>query len=213
MFPWLKNHRETENDSSARTSTRPHREDAAPVDQAEQERGAEGEPDGVGVDLLAAERARPAAGHLPCDLRPRPRLEHCARRVVDAAGRDLARLPGKDVHGPACPSRRSRPWPGSSGSAPSRRGPCRTGGRSAPPRRRRAGPWCPWPPARRRRVVTWPAERPARPERERPRLRARLRAVSAAERPELVPEEVQGCHQDDRHRLRGDLPHSEGYEQ
>src|SRR4029077_953442 len=27
-------------------------------------------------------------------------LEHCAGRVVDAARRDLARLPGKDVHGP-----------------------------------------------------------------------------------------------------------------
>ena len=54
------------------------REQPPPVDEAEQEHGAEAEPDRVAVDLLAAERARAAARHLPRDLRPRPRLEHRA---------------------------------------------------------------------------------------------------------------------------------------
>jgi hypothetical protein len=49
---------------------------------------------------LAAESPRPAAGHLPGHLRPRPRLDHAAVGVRDRPGRDLAGVPGPDVHRP-----------------------------------------------------------------------------------------------------------------
>ena len=69
---------------------RAQRERAPPVDQADEEERAEAQPDRIAVDLLAAERARVAARHLPRDLRPRPRLGHVGRQVVDVSGRDLA---------------------------------------------------------------------------------------------------------------------------
>ena len=72
------------------------REQAAPVGEPEQEGGAEREPDGRAVDLLAAERAAVAARHLPGHLRARPRLGDDARLVVDLALGDLSGLARPD---------------------------------------------------------------------------------------------------------------------
>ena len=100
MSPWLKNHSDTENESSATRSSVADGEQPAPVGEPEQEDRAQTEPHRVAVDLLAAERALVPAAHLPRDLRPGPRLGHGAGAVVDAAGGDLTGLPRPDVDRP-----------------------------------------------------------------------------------------------------------------
>ncbi len=77
-----------------------HRERAAPVGEPEQEERAERQPEPGAVDRRTAERALVAARHLPGDLRPGPGRSDRAARIVDRAGRDLARLARPDVHRP-----------------------------------------------------------------------------------------------------------------
>ena len=94
--------REREQDDEVEVA---HAERSAQVAEPEQEDDAEGEPDADGVDLLAAECAAVAAGHLPRDLRPGPRLGDDAGAVVDAAGRDLACGAPPDADLPVAPLR------------------------------------------------------------------------------------------------------------
>ena len=89
------------------------REHPPEIEEPEQERRAEREPDRRAVDLLPTERSLVAARHLPGDLRPRPGFRHATRLVVDLslgylAGIDVPVLVAPpDVHRPA-------PTPGSS---------------------------------------------------------------------------------------------------
>src|SRR5262249_56460261 len=76
------------------------REGPSQIAEPEQEEHAEAEPHRKAVDLLAAERARVAARHLPRHLRPRPGFGDGAARVVDLAGRDLAGRPRPDLDRP-----------------------------------------------------------------------------------------------------------------
>ena len=79
---------------------RPHRQRTPQVGEPQEEDRGEAHPHRPRGQQLAAERARPAAGHLPRHLRPRPRLDHVAVVVRDRPGRDLTGFPGPDVHRP-----------------------------------------------------------------------------------------------------------------
>ena len=100
MLPWLKNQSEAENESSIEQVEVPQRERPPPVDEPDQEDGAEREPDPGAVDLRAAERARVPARHPPRDLRAGPGGED------GAASR---RRPCPPRSRPPCPTRLHRP--------------------------------------------------------------------------------------------------------
>ena len=73
---------------------------APPVDQAEDEDDAERNPGPPCVQDLPAERADPAPGHAPGDLRAGPGLDHAAVGIGDLPERDLAGAPRPDLHLP-----------------------------------------------------------------------------------------------------------------
>ena len=76
------------------------RPQTAPVDEAGDEEHAERQPDPPRVQRLPSERPSAPAGHLPRDLRSRPRLQHAAVSVLDRAGRYFSRSARPHVHGP-----------------------------------------------------------------------------------------------------------------
>ena len=70
------------------------------VDEPEEEERREADPHRPRREGRAAERARAAPGHLPCDLRAGPRLDDRAARVGHDTAGDLPRLAGPDMHRP-----------------------------------------------------------------------------------------------------------------
>ena len=103
ISPRLKNQSEAENESRTSEVEVPQAERTAEIGEPEQEDDAERKPDADRVDLPAAERAAVAAGHLPRDLRSRPRFGDGAGAVVHPAERDLSRgaPPDADLPVPA----------------------------------------------------------------------------------------------------------------
>ena len=100
--PRLKNQSEKPNESSASRSRVCQEQEAAPVDETEEEDGAERDPRPPGVQHLAAERARP--GRAPSSTRPAARSSasrDAAVAVLDLAERDLARAARPDPDRPA----------------------------------------------------------------------------------------------------------------
>ena len=73
------------------------REQSSEVDEPDQERRAQREPDPRVVDA-PPERVVVAAGHRPGDLRPGPRRDDPPRRVVDHGLRDLSVAASVEVH-------------------------------------------------------------------------------------------------------------------
>ena len=192
---------------------------AAPVDEAEDEDDAERDPRPPRVQDLAAERADPAAGHPPGDLRAGPRLEHARRRRRrPCRARSRRRAPTRPAPSTAAsPCRTSHRSAACAGSASASPRPSDTARKRAsarllvearrlPGRARTAAPAMPVVVA----VVGPPSSSTARWRRRR-RARAAARAprrtpsASPAERPELVADEVERRHEDDRDRLREDL--------
>ena len=100
MWPWLKNHSETDSETSANRSTvrRPNglRQSTSPSrNSAQNESHSQG-------SLIFAPPNAPfvPARHPPRDLRAGQRLGDLAARVVDRSLRDLARRARPHVHGP-----------------------------------------------------------------------------------------------------------------
>ncbi len=240
MWPRLKKSSEKPNESSAEQVDRVPRENAAPVDEPEEEDDAERRPHPPGVEDLAAERADPPSRHPPRDLRARCSASDTRPSAVldlpegDLAG-DAPTTPSPSIAASPC-----RTWHRSAASVDSARASARPWDARGSRRWRRpssAGPfsgegangsstepspplipsgsvvpavllpvgvvagWCRWlrRSCRRRR-------RPARAAARAPR---RTPTASPAERPELVADEVQRRHENDRDRLRRDRADTE----
>ena len=200
------------------------REQAAPVDEPDQEERAEPEPDRVAVDLRRRRTRR-------CSRAPsarRPAAPSTPRRstrlaVVDGARRDLAGRAREDVHRPRpCAIRRIRdglrrvplqPGVRPSGrrrkvASPARSVETRLPAPSGEPPATGPGPWS-WSSWSAPVVVAASAEGT----KASGSAQATQHEASPPEAPELVAEEVERRDEDDRDRLRDDLPPAEPVEE
>ena len=98
--PSLKNHSDTESETSTSEVEVADGSQAAEVGEAQDEHRAEAEPHRQAVEPLAAERALAAAGHRPSHLRAGPRVLHEPGEVVHAPEHDLPGVSRPRLHGP-----------------------------------------------------------------------------------------------------------------